>query len=258
MKKALNLTKTILTWIVVAIAVFMMIFTIISSTTIDRDNRSLFGVKIFKVLSDSMSATDFSAGDLIFVKEVDPKTLQEGDIISYISTNSENFGETVTHKIRRLTKDANGDPGFVTYGTTTGEDDKLVVTYPYVIGKYVGRIPKIGYFFEFLKTTPGFIVCILIPFMLLIISQGITSIRLFKQYKAEQNAELELEKASIAAEKEETRRMMEELLAMKAQMEAQQKQTEQEPDVVQVQQAQAADNLSEVEPKQNQSAQNLD
>ena len=56
--------------------------------------------------------------------------------------------------------------------------------------------------------------------MLLILSQAYESVKLFKQYKAEQNAALEEEKSKIAAEKEETQKMMAELLAMKAQMEA--------------------------------------
>lgn len=219
-KKTLDIVKNVVTWIVVALAVAMMIFTIISATTLDRNNRSLFGRKMFIVSSDSMKATDFAAGDLILVKEVDPKTLKEGDIISYTSTNTENFGKLVTHKIRKLTTTASGDPGFITYGTTTGEDDKTVVTYPYIVGKYTGKIPKMGHFFQFLKTTPGYIVCILVPFMLLILSQAYESVKLFKQYKAEQNAALEEEKSKIAAEKEETQKMMAELLAMKAQMEA--------------------------------------
>lgn len=219
-KKTLDIVKNVVTWIVVALAVAMMIFTIISATTLDRNNRSLFGRKMFIVNSDSMKATDFAAGDLILVKEVDPKTLKEGDIISYTSTNTENFGKLVTHKIRKLTTTASGDPGFITYGTTTGEDDKTVVTYPYIVGKYTGKIPKMGHFFQFLKTTPGYIVCILVPFMLLILSQAYESVKLFRQYKAEQNAALEEEKSKIAAEKEETQKMMAELLAMKAQMEA--------------------------------------
>ncbi len=219
-KKTLDIVKNVVTWIVVALAVAMMIFTIISATTLDRNNRSLFGRKMFIVNSDSMKSTDFAAGDLILVKEVDPKTLKEGDIISYTSTNTENFGKLVTHKIRKLTTTASGDPGFITYGTTTGEDDKTVVTYPYIVGKYTGKIPKMGHFFQFLKTTPGYIVCILVPFMLLILSQAYESVKLFKQYKAEQNAALEEEKSKIAAEKEETQKMMAELLAMKAQMEA--------------------------------------
>ena len=220
-EKVLNIIKNVVTWLVVAAAVAMMIFTIISATTLDRNNRSLFSKKMFIVNSDSMKATDFAAGDLILVKEVDPSTLKEGDIISYTSTNTENFGELITHKIKKLTVTASGEPGFITYGTTTGEEDKTIVTYPYIVGKYTGKIAKMGYFFQFLKTTPGYIVCILVPFMLLIISQAWTSIKLFKQYKAEQNAALEEEKSKIAAEKEETQRMMAELLAMKAQMEQQ-------------------------------------
>ncbi len=218
--KTLQILRTVLTWVIVAIAVCMMVFTILSATVLGRNRHGIFGYQVYQVLSDSMKATDFEAGDLILIQEVDPATLKEGDIISYTSTNTENFGETVTHKIRRLTTDRQGNPGFITYGTTTGEDDAKVVTYPYVLGKYSGRIPKLGYFFEFLKTTPGYIVCILVPFLLLILSEGVHSIRLFRQYKAEQNAALEEERAKVAAEKEETQKMMQELLAMKAEMEA--------------------------------------
>ena len=92
------------------------------------------------------------------------------------------------------------------------------MTYPYVIGKYTGHIPKVGTFFQFLKTTPGYIVCILIPFLLLILLEGIRCIRLFRRYKSEQQAELQAERDKINAERAETQRMMQELLQMKAQM----------------------------------------
>ena len=216
--KALKIIRSIFVWLMVALAVFMMIFTIVSVSTFDRADRDLFGYKAFIVLSDSMSKTDFNAGDLVLVKEVDPSTLKEGDIIAYTSQNTSNYGETVTHKIRKLTTDANGEPGFVTYGTTTDTDDETVVTYPYVLGKYQGRIPKVGTFFQFLKSTPGYIVCILIPFLLLILLEGIRCIRLFRKYKAEQQAELQAERDKIAADRAETQRMMQELLQMKAQM----------------------------------------
>ena len=216
--KALKIIRSIFVWLMVALAVFMMIFTIVSVSTFDRADRNLFGYKAFIVLSDSMSKTDFSAGDLVLVKEVDPSTLKEGDIIAYTSQNTSNYGETVTHKIRKLTTDANGEPGFVTYGTTTDTDDETVVTYPYVLGKYSSHIPKAGTFFQFLKSTPGYIVCILIPFLLLILLEGIRCIRLFRKYKAEQQAELQAERDKIEADRAETQRMMQELLQMKAQM----------------------------------------
>ncbi len=216
--KALKVIRSIFVWLMVVLAVGMMIFTVISVSTFDRADRSLFGYKAFIVLSDSMSKTDFDAGDLVLVKEVDPSTLQEGDIIAYTSQNNANYGETVTHKIRRLTTDANGDPGFVTYGTTTDTDDETVVTYPYVLGKYSSHIAKVGTFFQYLKSTPGYIICILIPFLVLILLESVRCIRLFRKYKTEQQAELQAQRDKLEADRAETQRMMQELLQMKAQM----------------------------------------
>lgn len=218
--KALKVIRSIFVWLVVAIAVCMMIFTIVSVSTFDRSDRSLFGYKAFIVLSDSMSKTDFDAGDLVLIKEVDPATLKEGDIIAYTSQNTDNSDKTVTHKIRSLTKTEDGEPGFITYGTTTDTNDETVVTYPYVLGKYQTRVPKVGKFFQMLKTPQGYIIFILLPFLILILMEGVRCIRLFKQYKAEQQAELQAERDKIEAERAETQRMMQELLQMKAQLAA--------------------------------------
>lgn len=202
---------TILVWLVVVLAVFMMVFTIVSVTTFNSSQRTLFGYRALIVMSDSMSATDFSAGDLVLTRYVDPDTLQPGDIIAYSSLDPDSYGETITHKIRSRTTNASGEPGFVTYGTTTDTDDAIVVTYPYVLGKYTGRIPKAGSFFLFLKTTPGYIVCILLPFLLLILMEGVHCIRLFKQYKSEQQTELNEERERLRKDREETQRMKSEL-----------------------------------------------
>ena len=219
MKKALKIIKNTFVWLVIALAVFMMIFTVVSVTTFNRNDRDLFGYKAYIVNTDSMAKTDFNAGDLIFVKEVDPSTLNEGDIITYISQNTESFGETITHKIRRRTTDAEGNPGFITYGTTTDTDDTTVVTYPYILGKYETHLPKVGTFFNFLKTTPGYFVCIFVPFMLLIIYQGVDFFRLFRRYRKEQMDEMEAEKAKLDEERAANARMLEELQALKAQLE---------------------------------------
>jgi signal peptidase I len=162
---------------------------------------------------------DLISGDLIFVKEVDPNTLKEGDIITYLSQNTESFGETITHKIRKKTTDAEGNPGFITYGTTTGVDDDTIVTFPYILGKYETHLPKVGTFFNFLKTTPGYFVCIFVPFMLLIIYQGVNFFRLFRRYKKEQMDEMKAERDKIEAERLENAKMFSELQALKAQLE---------------------------------------
>lgn len=220
MKKALNIVKSILVWAICIFTVMIMIFTVISVTTFDRNDRSIFGYKAFIVLSDSMAATDFNAGDVVLVKEVDPTTLEVGDIICFSSADPDNYGETVTHKIRALTTDKDGNPAFITYGTSTDTDDRTPVTYPFIKGQYFGRIPYAGTFFRFLKTTPGYICCILVPFMLLILSQAVNSIKLFRAYKNEQSEAIEAERAKLAAERAESMEMLKELQALKAQLAA--------------------------------------
>lgn len=230
MKKALNIVKSILVWAICIFTVMIMIFTVISVTTFDRNDRSIFGYKAFIVLSDSMAATDFNAGDVVLVKEVDPTTLEVGDIICFSSADPDNYGETVTHKIRALTTDKDGNPAFITYGTSTDTDDKTPVTYPFIKGQYFGRIPYAGTFFRFLKTTPGYICCILVPFMLLILSQAVNSIKLFRAYKNEQSEAIETERAKLAAERAESMEMLKELQALKAQLAAMKSDGESKPE----------------------------
>lgn len=199
----------------------MMIFTVISVTSFNRNDHSLFGYKMYIVISDPMAATDFRAGALILVKEVDPSTLREGDIIIFMSQNPDSFGETVTHKICRLTTDAEGNPAFITYCTTTGTDDETVVTFPYVLGQCQKQIHGLGTFFNFLKTTPGYFVCILTPFMLIILYEAVKFFHLFRQYKQEQMEQMEqmqAERDKLQAEMKENARILEELKALKAQL----------------------------------------
>ena len=159
--------------------------------------------------------------DIILSQMVkDPTKLQPGDVISFISQNSYSFGETVTHMIREVRTDSKGRLlGYVTYGTNTGADDEALVEPEYILGKYAGKLPKVGYFFSFLKTTPGYIVCILVPFLILILWQGVNTVRLFMRYKKEQTDAMQAEKDKVEAERAETQRMMAELLALKAELE---------------------------------------
>ncbi|MBQ8636455.1 MAG: signal peptidase I [Clostridia bacterium] len=218
--KVLNVLKNVFTWLLVVAAVCMMVFTVVSVTTFDRNDRNLFGYKAFICRSDSMKATDFAAGDLVFVKEVPPPLIKPGDIISYRSEDPDTFGETFTHKVRSLITDEEGQPCFITYGTTTGVDDELPVKYMQVQGRYIFDIPKLGTFFTFLKTTPGYFICIFLPFMLLILMQGIDTVKLFRKYKKEQMEELTSEREKLEEERRQTAEMMRELQALKEQLAA--------------------------------------
>ena len=218
MKKFWNIASKVLVWLVIIFTVSVMIFTIVSVNTVGRNDRDIFGYKAYIVLSDSMSKTDFNAGDLVLVKEVDPTTLKEGDIISFISENPDNKGQVITHKIRSKSTDQYGNPGFITYGTSTGISDDAVVSYAHIQGKYCFALPNVGTFFNFLRTTPGYIICILLPFLLLIGYQAVTCVVLFRRYRAQQMADIKKEKQELEAERKKSEEMLEELKRLKAQL----------------------------------------
>lgn len=218
MKQTLSKILRVVTTVLMVASICIMLFTVVSVLTFNRTDRQLFGYRAFIVLSDSMSATDFSAGDLVLTRDVDPSTLQPGDIIAFTSTNTESYGQVVTHKIRSLTTTGSGVPGFITYGTTTDTNDEAVVTYMDVLGKYSGCLAGVGRFFNFLKTTPGYILCIFVPFALLILSQSMETVRLFRRYKSEQMEELQQEKDQLAEERRQSAAMLAELQALRAQL----------------------------------------
>ncbi len=227
-KRALGIVSKALTLIVIAITVFMMIFTVFSTLTFDRNDRNLFGIRFYIVLTDSMSPSEnnkndkvhFNAGDIVLIKNVNDATaLEPGDVIAFVSQNSDSYGETVTHMIReKITTNDGKLLGYVTYGTNTGTNDESLVEPEYVLGKYAGKLPGVGHFFSFLKTVPGYIVCILIPFLLLILYQGVNTVSLFKRYKKEQMADMQAEREQIAKEREQSAEMMRELQALREQL----------------------------------------
>ena len=228
-KKTLKLITKIATWVLLAFTVFMMVFTIFSVATLDRNDRAIFGTKFYIVQTDSMSKSEnnkdldvhFNAGDIVLIKNLKTKTnLQKGDIIAFMSANTDSWGKTITHMIYDVKYDDNGKlEGYVTYGTNTGAIDEAVVEPDYILGQYKGKIPGIGKFFAFMKTTPGYICCILIPFLLIIIYNAVNVIVLFRRYRSEQTATLKEEKAQLEKDREENQRMMAELMALKAQLE---------------------------------------
>lgn len=236
MKKALKKIKDVFVGILSTVAILVAVLTVFSVLTFNRTDRNLFGFKFYICLSDSMKATDFAAGDLVVSKAVDVSTLKEGDVISFVSTDRNSNGQVITHKIREVRPNGNLFQ-FITYGTTTGDNDATPVEGYNVLGKYVFSVPKVGSFFNFVKTTPGYICCIFVPFMFLIIVQIVNTIQIFRAYKKEEQDQLkaekeefekqklaELEKLKAEKEKlekkqqEEREQMMRELAELKAQM----------------------------------------
>ncbi len=210
-KNAGNICFKAFTWLLVAFTICVVLFTTLSLTTVNKNDASVLSFKFYIVQTDSMSKSEnnkdldvhFKAGDIVIIKsltQTEKQSLKSGNVITFRSKNPDSYGLTITHMIREVKKDANGNvTGFVTFGTNTGANDAVVVTPEYVLGKYVGQIPNMGNFFSFVRSPSGYVVFIFLPLLILIFYHAINVIRLFGKYKREQAALIETERAEQAA-----------------------------------------------------------
>ncbi len=176
-KRKTNVFVRVLSNIIIVIALLTILLTVFSFFGGNENKNGIFGVKMFIIQSDSMSERNsvvesdvyFDAGDVVFIKDVNVDALTEGDVIAFISMNTDSFGKTLVHKIKQVNYNSVGERiGFVTYGVNKGVNDSTPVQTDYIIGIYSGKIPKIGYFFNFVKKPLGLVICILLPFTSLI------------------------------------------------------------------------------------------
>ncbi len=172
----------IFAWFSFFIAFLVALTAIFASFSDDQNGKKVFGNKLLIVASDSMSKSllselseneeiFFETGDVILIKDVSlGQVFNEGDVITFISYDKESYGKTITHKIREVKFDAQGEIiGYVTYGINTGVNDKTIVRPENIIGYYSAKIPNLGNIFTFLKTPSGYFLSILTPSILLII-----------------------------------------------------------------------------------------
>lgn len=112
----------------------------------------LVGLQVYTVISGSMEP-NYHLGSIIYVQKVEPKTLQEGDVITFML--SENT--IATHRIIEVIPDES-DPTVVrfrTKGDANQIEDSNPVHCKNVLGKVVGTIPYLGYVSDFVQHPPG-------------------------------------------------------------------------------------------------------
>ncbi len=140
---------------------------IIKGTVSPEKPPSVFGTTPMVVLSGSMSgdAEDhIESGDLVFINKADPDKLKVGDIIAFMDGST-----TVTHRIIRVEKAADGSPQWITKGDANNTEDARPVTQDRLVGKYSFRLAGLGNLAMFLQRPIGMLVIIGIPCVAFII-----------------------------------------------------------------------------------------
>ena len=145
-----------------------------------EDKPPLFDAYV--IVSPSMVPT-IKVQDAIIIGRVDPNDLEQGDIISYLATDSYYSGKVITHRIIGIEEASDGTLLFRTKGDNNNVADGTLVDEDNVYGKALFRIPMLGYIRQFLSTYFGWILCIALPLLYLIMTEVIRVRKLLNQKK---------------------------------------------------------------------------
>ncbi len=165
-KKAATIVVSVVMWIIILIAALYAFTTL--ATKDDGNVANLAGFTPLTVQSESMAPT-FDEGDLIVIQACDASTLEAGDIVTF-HTIIDNQYALNTHRIDSVVE-ANGARSYTTKGDNNEIVDAHVISDADIVGKYVLRIPYLGSVMNFLSSSTGFLVVIVIPMLLFFIYQ---------------------------------------------------------------------------------------
>lgn len=178
---------------------------IIKSYTNEDEVPSFLGVTPMIVLTDSMVDTIYS-GDLIMCTDITPEEVQVGDIISFFDPLSKT-GAVVTHRVIEIVPQENGTLSFRTKGDNNNTEDRVLVPADKLVGEYWFRLPAMGSVAIFLQSTPGLILCCVVP-LILLVGYDLLRRKMYDKSKKENMddlmAELEALRAAQAAKEQDT------------------------------------------------------
>lgn len=186
-KKVWGIVSWVLVCVVVLAAVFLM-------------GSRLLGYRVFNIVSGSMEPV-YRVGDLIYVQEVDPNTIQPGDVITFVLNEDL---VVATHRVVRIDAEKQR---FYTKGDANETEDGGSVHFKNLIGVPRFNIPGLGHVSDFIQKAPGLYITIAAVAVLLLLA-----------FLPDLARKKPLPKADPAA-LEENARLKAELEALKAQLE---------------------------------------
>jgi signal peptidase len=163
--KTLTVIGTILC--IILIPILLINVTLIAKSYINQEEvPNVGGMLPLIVLTDSMYPV-IESGDLIICHTEEPEKIQTGDVIAFFDPAG-NGTTIVTHRVLEVT-DQGGQLAWRTKGDNNNTEDRLLVPADKLVAVYEGtRIPGAGNVALFMQTTPGLIICVVCPILLLV------------------------------------------------------------------------------------------
>ncbi|WP_458205654.1 signal peptidase I [Haladaptatus sp. NG-SE-30] len=121
----------------------------------------------YVVISGSMSPT-IKAGDVVVVRDTPANAIEEGDVITFETTDSR--PSRITHRVVEVVR-TDGELQFRTKGDANEEPDPKLVPANRLIGQVWFHIPYLGYLLTFAQSKMGILTLVVVPLVLLVVTE---------------------------------------------------------------------------------------
>lgn len=169
MKVLKSILGGIVDFLMLIVIVFAIGVTLISLNSGDNEISKIGKYIPLNVKTNSMEPT-IMEGDFIIAEECNINNLKVGDVISFLATEE----DTVIVKTHRIVSIDNTttDVSFITRGDNNPVNDNIPVFPTDVVGKWNDvRLPKVGKVLDFVSSQTGFLICIVLPLLILFVYQ---------------------------------------------------------------------------------------
>lgn len=180
-KHVFKLITNILSWTVfvllLIVAGFLVYYLFATKIYAQKGDNYKPAFGLYTIISPSMEPNLNIYDVIVNVNVKNPDNIKVGDVITFISTASISKGMTITHRVISISDGPNGKL-YQTKGDNNLSPDSVPAPYENVLGKVVIKIPQLGRLQSFLATRGGWLVVVVIPAVVIILSDILKLFRL--------------------------------------------------------------------------------
>jgi len=163
---------------IIALICVLIVFSIILIQRISNNNFSVFGIRIYTVVTESMEPV-FNVSDMLLAKEVSPNTLKVGDDIVYLGKEGEFTDKMITHRIVDI-ESVDGQLIFTTKGVANPINDPEI-TADQIYGKIIYQSALFSFFSKLLNNIYTFYFMVFVPIVIFIFFEVVDEVNYRKK-----------------------------------------------------------------------------
>lgn len=143
-KKILKIVFKIIYQLAIIFCLILTIIIVLQKVT--NNNKTIFGYRIFRVITGSMEP-EYDIGQVVISKEVEPKDIKIGDDIVYLGTYGDYNGKIIMHEVVGIDIDKNNNYNFHAKGlhSASVEDPQIKASQIYGVVKFKSGILTVLY-----------------------------------------------------------------------------------------------------------------